>query len=73
MHCAQTDGCRYLLARLVVVYSIAIGANRIISRNGETPTDTICAIWDVNSECTSPYPINDLHHKISDRRAEKLM
>ena len=46
---------RNLLARLVIVYSGAIGANgnhTLSSRNVETPTD---GILDTNSGRTSPY------------------
>ena len=57
----ETDGGRNqrnLLARLVIVYSGAIGASdnhTLSSRNVETPTDTLCAIWDANSGRTFPY------------------
>ena len=49
---------RNLLARLVIVYSDAIGASdnhTLSSRNVETPTDTFRATWDANSGHTSPY------------------
>ena len=57
----ETDGGRNqknLLARLVIVYSEAIGASDNItlsSRNVETPTDTFRVIWDANSQRIFPY------------------
>ena len=58
----EKDGSRLeseeLQARLVIVYSGAIGAsdNRTFSpRNVKNPTDTFCAIWDVNSGRNSLY------------------
>ena len=57
----ETDGGRNqrnLVARLVIVYSGAIGASdnpTLSSRQVETPTDTFCAIRDANSGRTSPY------------------
>ena len=47
-----------LLARLIFVWSSAIGASdnyTLFSRNVEIPTDTFRAIWNANLGRTSPY------------------
>ena len=69
----ETDGDRNqrnLLARLVNLYSGAIGASdnhTISSRSVETPTDTFCSIWGAPLRTS-----NDLHPKIIDHRAKRV-
>ena len=73
----ETDGSgnqRNLLARLVIVYSGAIGASdnhTLSSRNVETPTDLFRAILNANSGARLRTS-NNLHHMIINHRTERV-